>query len=393
MTAGYFSSIKKVRCAYKEPTDAPTDFVVKAWPQLEIMPKEAIRAMFVKDIEGYRLPAEQFYPRPKAHLAACDPENDRWALVMEDADAFAEHKVHESELTLEDVMRMIPGLVDVAVAWEGCDEGPKAEKLAALGVDYWASPANLAVFKAQMPGGAKIFDKLTTMSDSVLIGEPSWDKHLGGPGIVEMFTRRVDAFYAAAHPSNGATCTLSHGDIRGDNLFFCDGNPDHPCGWLVIDFQQMFRGPIPSDLAYLMSSGSVLPEVYSGENLTKVLRAFYDLFMQKTKVYKDYTFEQFRAEYATMSAILFTYYVGMGAAYYQAGAYQNDLGMQVELGGQGVTEADLSPEDLRRRMWWRKAFANFRSNFKTFDQYRGLQAMPENLEGLGPWTELPPHLQ
>ena len=38
MTAGYFSAIKKVRVTYKEPTDAPTGFVVKAWPAFEIAP-------------------------------------------------------------------------------------------------------------------------------------------------------------------------------------------------------------------------------------------------------------------------------------------------------------------------------------------------------------------
>ena len=45
MTAGYFSSIKKVRCTYAQPTDAPADFVVKAWPSLEIAPKDRIAAM------------------------------------------------------------------------------------------------------------------------------------------------------------------------------------------------------------------------------------------------------------------------------------------------------------------------------------------------------------
>lgn len=46
---------------------------------------------------------------------------------------------------------------------------------------------------------------------------------------------------------------------RGDNFFFTKENPD---GWMAIDFQLTFKGPIPSDLAYLMSSGSVLPSVY-----------------------------------------------------------------------------------------------------------------------------------
>ncbi len=390
MTAGYFSAIKKVSCVFKEPTNAPTDYVVKAWPPFELMPKPAIQAMFRKDIEGYRWPASAFYPRPRAHLAAFDADTDRWVLLMEDADAFAEHKVHEHELTLAEVLKMIPRLVDVAVAWEGADRGEKARRLDALGVDYWASQANLALYKAQMPGCAKIFDKLASMGGCALIGEPAWDKCLG-PGLVEMFTRKIDAFFARADPKSGATCTISHGDLRGDNIFFCDRS-DYPDGWLSIDFQLVFRGPVPSDLAYLMGSGSVLPEVYDGAGAQTVMRAFYDQFMAKTKAYPDYTFEQFSEEYAVMTAVLFVYYASMGAAYYQAGAYENAMGMQIELGGKGATAADLSPEDLRKRMWWTKAFANFRANFRAFDQYRLLRTLPENLDGLGPWMELPPHL-
>ena len=86
MTAGYFSAIKKVRCRYKEATDAPRSFVVKTWPPFEILPKENIRAMFVKDIAGYQFAASEFYPHPKAYLAAADLSNDCFALVMEDAD-------------------------------------------------------------------------------------------------------------------------------------------------------------------------------------------------------------------------------------------------------------------------------------------------------------------
>ena len=48
----------------------------------------------------------------------------------------------------------------------------------------------------------------------------------------------------------------------------------------------MFRGPVPSDLAYLMTSGSVLPDVYSGPNLHRVLRLFYDQFMARTQRYQ-----------------------------------------------------------------------------------------------------------
>ena len=72
MTAGYFSEIKKVRCTYREESAAPNSFVVKAWPAFEIMPREGIKAMFVKDIKAYLFPPERFYPHPKALLAVAD---------------------------------------------------------------------------------------------------------------------------------------------------------------------------------------------------------------------------------------------------------------------------------------------------------------------------------
>ena len=197
---------------------------------------------------------------------------------MEDADAFGEHKVHEVELTLDEVLRMVPRLVDIAVAWEGCDVGERARELDALGVDLWASEGNLALFKAVMP--APSYSTSSHRSRTQVSSEgKTWPQELGGSGIGEMFTERLDAFFARAHPAFGATCTLSHGDLPGDNIFFCDPSPEFPYGWLCIDFQLMFRGPVPSDLAYLMNSGTVLPEVYTGDNLELVLRTFYDAFV------------------------------------------------------------------------------------------------------------------
>jgi hypothetical protein len=392
MTAGYFSAIKRVQCTFAEATDAQSSYIVKAWPEFEIMPKEAIRAMFVKDIKAYLFPQDRFYPRPATLLADFNVETDQWALIMEDASTFAEQKVHEAELNLEEVLQMVPSLVDTAVAWEGCHEGDDATDLEALGVDFWASADNVAMYRAVMPGGAKLFDKVTSLADSPLIGNPSWDHYLG-EGLAELYTKKIDAFFGPAHPENGATCTLAHGDLRGDNLFFCEPSDRHPQGWLVIDFQLLFRGPVPSDLAYLMGSGSVLGEVYQGEGRETVLRAFYDQFMAKTKRYPDYSWEQFRAEYAMMTTVLFTYYVGMGAAFLQAGAFANEHPFRVELGDQGVTEADLAPDEMRKRMWWTKAFRNFRENFAAFDQHAYLSSLPDNEGESVPWTELPEHLR
>ena len=389
MTAGYFSAIKKVKCVYREPTGACSSFVVKTWPQFEMLPKDAIRAMFASDIKAYTdFDDDEFYPRPQSLLAACDEAKDCWVLVMEDADAFAEHKVHETELTLDEIRFMIPKLVDIAVYWEGCDQGSKAEKLAAIGVDFWVSKTNLGMYRDVMPGGARLFDKFVSLDSW---DKPTWDAELG-PDFAAEYTKRLDAFFAKAHPRNGATCTLSHGDLRGDNIFFAPKSPRCPHGWLVIDFQVLFRGPVPSDLAYLMNSGSVLPEVYSGDNLKAILREFHEAFMAKTRIYRHYSYDQVEQEYIMMATVLFLYYVGMGAAIWQEGAFRNAQPARVELGDQGVTEEDLAPEELRKRMWWKKTLRNFRETFKTYDQYQYIQSLP--CDHTPPeFVELPDHLR
>jgi len=237
---------------------------------------------------------------------------------MEDACCFAEQKLHENEMNVDDVMHMIPRMVDVALAWEGCHESEKALEFEEMGVDHWASEANLATFRQIMPGGAKLFDHVTTMSTSSLLGGLTWDKVLD-PGIAELLTRKLGAYYGAVKPENGGTCTLVHGDLRGDNVFFCAPSREHPDGWPTIDFQLMFQGPVPSDLAYLMNGGSVLPEVYTVQNRERILSTFCERFMAGTQIYRNYTWQQFLRESSIMATVEFVYYVGFGAAIWQTG--------------------------------------------------------------------------
>ena len=391
MTAGYFSAIKKVKCRYAKTTNAPDSFVVKTWPEFENAPREQIADMFAKDIVAYSMDSKGFYPRPNVYLADFDAESDRWALVMDDVNVFGDQKLHEHEMSFDEVMLMVPKLVEIAVAWEGCHEGEQAKQLDEIGLTHWASPENLAAFKQIMPGGSLIFDAVTGMGDSTLINGFPWDVELG-PGLSELFTKKMDAFYSAINPARGATCTLVHGDLRGDNLFFAPATDAYPDGWLTIDFQLLTRGPVPSDLAYLMTSGSVLPEVYELKNRDRIMRHFFDLFMTKTQKYKRYTWEQFRQEYSVMSTVLFVYFVGFGANIWQSGI-NNELPARVEVGDRGDTEADLAPEEMRQRMWWRKSIANFRTTFKDLDLYNRLLSLPLNEGAMGAWVELPDHLK
>ena len=391
MTAGYFSDIKKIHCSFKAPTNCPAYFVAKAWPDFEMMPEDAISDMFIKDIKGYMIPSAQFYPRPEVYLADFDKANSRWGLIMADVDQFAQQKVHETELNLDEVLQMIPGLVDCAVAWEGCDTGERATTLAEFGVGHWGSAENLALYKDVMPAGAKLFDKVVSLVESDLNDGISWQT-LFGTGVAELFTNKLDAHFSKIDPAQGASCTLSHGDLRGDNLFFCPKTEENPHGWLTIDFQLLFKGPIPSDLAYLMSSGSVLPEVYEAENRNLVLRTFFELFKTKTQCYQDYEFEQFEAEFAAMCTVMYIYYIGMGGAIWRAAAFENEQPGRIELGSEPFTTDDLAPEELRKRMWWRKTIRNNRVLFNDLQLIPLWQSMPDNASGTGAWIELPPHL-
>jgi hypothetical protein len=325
------------------------------------------------------------------YLADFDGSTDRWALLMDDATAFGEQKLHEEEMSLEEVQHMIPKLVEIAVAWEGCHEGDKSDRLDALDVQHWGSGENLAVFKQIMPGGAPLFDLVVSMPESNLVSGKPWNVHLG-EDLATLFTNKLEAYYGAISPERGATCTLVHGDLRGDNLFFCPATENYPEGWLTIDFQLLARGPVCSDLAYLMNSGSVLPEVYAAENRERIMRYFFECFMDQTERYKNYTWQQFCHEYTVMATVLFVYYVGFGANIWQTGI-NGESAARVEVDGQGTTEADLEPEQVRQRMWWRKAIANFRSTFDDFDFYAQLQQLPDNDGGMGPWFEVPERLK
>ena len=201
-----------------------------------------------------------------------------------------------------------------------------------------------------MPGGAKLFDKFTTIEAQALSARRP-GTNISADQASASCSRQGSTPSSPRPPDNGATCTLSHGDLRGDNIFFCEANADYPDGWLCIDFQLLFRGPVPSDLAYLMSTGSVLPEVYTGDNrrgATRVLRPVHG----ENPVYKDYTYEAFEREYAMMSRPTSSTRSVWGR-HWQAGASR--MKRRGWNSASRATEADLTPEERRQRMWWRSS--------------------------------------
>lgn len=79
--------------------------------------------------------------------------------------------------------------------------------------------------------------------------------------------------------------------------------------------------------------------------------------MAKTKINTSYTFEEFKMEYVMMLFVVFTYYVGFGAAIFIESEKDNDF-LSPELGSGKLKHEDLSPEYQRKRFMMNSIFKN-----------------------------------
>jgi hypothetical protein len=288
-------------------------------------------------------------------------------------------------------MKFIPYLAKHAALYENCHEPGNSRSKAASHVPPFWAPEYLAVYYSPTDGGKPYTDGATPFTKFL-------DADIGGKwteaGMAEypaLFGQKFQALFAQLDPQNGASVTLSHGDLRGDNLFFTETNPG---GWMAIDFQLMFKGPIASDLAYLMGSGSVLPEVYN-DNEDVVLRAFYDEFQKHTKDFKEnaFPFSQFKREYSIMTHVLYLYFTCFGAPIFLSGAVDGKadpskpdevvgpIYTSPELGSGAITVDMLTPEDLRKRMWFSNVLPNIRDILKRHNMMDFLKSLPDNNYG------------
>merc|ERR1711998_771779 len=110
------------------------------------------------------------------------------------------------------------------------------------------------------------------------------------------------------------------------------------------------------------NTGTVDESAYNdGED--EILQMFYDEFQKHTKKYKTavYPFEKFKTEYVRMLSTFATYGTAMGGAFVQSGKADGILDpsqpdtitgpitMAPELGSGKFTEADMPPDDMRKR--------------------------------------------
>lgn len=117
--------------------------------------------------------------------------------------------------------------------------------------------------------------------------EPAWriyrDKASAPvPSAVEKYARRFTEFASVAMDALSERSTLIHGDIRADNMFFCDGELK------VVDFQLAAKGAGATDIGYLVSQG--LPtEVRRGQD-EALVRDYLDQLAQHGVT--DYSFDE-----------------------------------------------------------------------------------------------------
>ena len=296
---------------------------------------------------------------------------------------------------MDEVKVMVPFLAELAAKFENCHREDHPCFGATSSVPLFTSKTNLAVYHgedgAPMKAAVGLFDKAFAYPEI----EGGYQSPPTGPGFdgdmegyATLFEKKFDAFWKSCDPAEGGSVTLSHGDLRGDNIFFTDTNSH---GWAAIDFQLQFKGPVPSDLAYLLSSGTVAPEVYN-DGLEEILHLFYDEFQKHTKAYKpdSYPFEKFESEFYKMSHVLYTYVLAMGAAYAFSGAADGKLdpsqpdtvvgplAMAPELGPSKMQEKDLDPASLRTRMWGSKREPNAAAIFRRYGGKAKLEELPDN---------------
>ena len=130
---------------------------------------------------------------------------------------------HENELTLEETKRMLPKMAKLAAMYEDChtEASPMHERCAYL--PLWAQAENLGIYFGEegkpFSDGMGLHDEL--MAKHAIGGE--WSKlEPSMEGYATLLGSKWEQFWARSHPENGASVTISHGDLRGDNLFLTD---------------------------------------------------------------------------------------------------------------------------------------------------------------------------
>ncbi|MEL6981971.1 MAG: aminoglycoside phosphotransferase family protein [Actinomycetota bacterium] len=167
---------------------------------------------------------------PRCHLAAGDPEHDRWILVLEDCPS--EPLVPATGASRAQADAAIDALVGLHAAWWEADTryswmpGMDTSGFGGLAPLWTAAvPRFLERYGHLLPDGT---DRWLGLAPEWL---PDW------------------AARAATEP-----LTIAHADYRLDNLRYHDG------AMTMIDWQTALRGPGPMDLASFVATACTIPD-------------------------------------------------------------------------------------------------------------------------------------
>jgi hypothetical protein len=184
--------------------------------------------IYEREIRFYREAAPRIGgPVAACHLAAWDPNEGWFTLVLEDAapavqgDQIAGCTVEEAGLAMRELARIH------APVWDD----------SALGAADWLNQPPLV--NGEIVG--RLLESFIDRYDARLAPDHR--------GVVERFVARLDPWLADRQPP----FSIVHGDYRLDNLLF--GEPGSPKPLTVVDWQTVAWGPPLLDASYFLGAG------------------------------------------------------------------------------------------------------------------------------------------
>eukprot|EP00039_Didymoeca_costata_P011470 m.161016 g.161016 ORF g.161016 m.161016 type:complete len:1133 (-) comp15183_c0_seq1:8034-11432(-) len=292
---GYVRNMKRVTLYFSK--GPPHTVICKSIPNLDYFQTEDIMSFCARDVHGLQHMA--VFPTPPVYYARIDTLNRRYAVVMEDT-AVKNDVNTGGTISTESLQTIIP-LLAQAAAQNECDQAPENSPVKA-----WYDPENLEIWKEALEDTCDLFDK-------VCAKKPELQKRVG-ENFGRVFTQVFRQFFDEADPKKNfaSTCTLAHGDLRGGNLILND------VSWGLRNFEFSFYGPVPSDLAYLMTVAGTSGTFDSYED--EILQYFYDEYTKQTMRNIQYPYEVFLQEYKMMSMVTLTYLISLGGKVWRLSA-------------------------------------------------------------------------
>lgn len=224
---------------------------------------------------------------PSAHcwFAAHDPESDDFVVVMEDL-----------------------GHLRVCSQLDGCsvdDARTVVRQIARLHGEWWMDDRLLSLPFMESAGNPPYpqFHAQST-KDAWPVFVEKFGEHLT-PAFTDLGERWPEIGPPIMEMNNDEPWTLSHGDLRLDNIFFHDTDAAS-----VVDFQITFRGGAAFDLAYFLCQSLTVDNRRAHQD--ELLRLYHDGLLAQGVT--NYSWDQFLVDYRRSVLFGFCYPMTGGAS-------------------------------------------------------------------------------